>query len=206
MAPSTYTWPWFLGPADGRGTPTVSKSRCWILFSSQSTSVFPESKFSVPFKFSMGFYFFAVLLSAFQAIAPEATLFYAWQLLRVFFAYAVITKASSDPRVAPALLKGMAAGLLLALAEAIWERFGAGILRTHGGFSQENFFGVVSHFVIFPFFALLLAGERGWLPPTVSFGGLIVSALTISRATIATSGFGYAILVHDVSHARMDIA
>lgn len=155
----------------------------------------PRQQFFVPFKFATVLYFLTVLLSAFQAIAPEATLFYAWQLLRVFFAYVVITKSCKDPRVAPALLKGMAAGLLLALWQAIWERYGLGVLRASGSFGQQNFFGVVSHFIIFPFFALLLAGERGWLSPTVSLGGLLISVLTISRATVAASGLGYAIMI-----------
>ena len=154
----------------------------------------PRKHNSIPFKLSMILYFATVLLSVTQAVAVEATLFYAWQLLRVFFAYMVITLACKDPRVVSALLKGMAAGLLLALCEAVWERFGLGIMRAHGSFSQQNFFGLVSHFVIFPFFALLLAGERGWLPPTVSFGGLLVWVLTISRATVAASGLGYALM------------
>lgn len=151
----------------------------------------PRSRHSVPFLFSMGFYFFAVLLSVFQASVPSAALFYCWQIARIFFVYAVVTKACADERVVPALLKGIAIGLFLAAVQALWERFGAGVLQTAGGFPHRNFLGIVSHFIVFPFFALVLAGERGWLPYVVSFAGAIVAVLTTSRATIAFAGLGY---------------
>lgn len=154
----------------------------------------PRSEHHLPFKWPMAFYFITVLLSVLQAAVPQATLFYAWQLARIFFFYAVLEKASADSRVAPALLKGMALGLLLATCQAVWQRFGLGIVRTTGGYQQENFFGIVSHFVVFPFFALLLAGQRGWLPPTISFSGVLISILTVSRATLGVTGSGFGLL------------
>src|SRR6185503_8617702 len=118
--------------------------------------------------------------------------YYCWQLGRVFFFYAVVAKAcAADERVVPALLKGIAFGMFLAAGQAIWERFGAGVLQTAGGFPHRNFLGMVSHFIVYPFFALLLAGERGWFPIAVSMAGAIVAVLTTSRATIAFAGFGY---------------
>ena len=133
---------------------------------------------------------------------PSAALFYSWQLARVFFAYAVITKAcAADERVVASLLKGIAFGLFLAAGQAVWERFGAGVLQTAGGFPHRNFLGMVSHFIVYPFFALLLAGERGWFPIAVSVAGAIVAVLTTSRATIAFAGFGY-LLVFMVSALR----
>src|ERR1039458_3824608 len=40
----------------------------------------PRGKDSLPFRFAIAFYFFAVLLSVFQASLPRAALFYPWQL------------------------------------------------------------------------------------------------------------------------------
>ena len=157
--------------------------------------VLPRSKHSLPFLFSMGFYFFAVFLSVFQGSVPKSALYYCWQLGRVFFFYAVVAKAcAADERVVPALLKGIAFGMFLAAGQAIWERFGADVLQTTGGFPHRNFLGMVSHFIVYPFFALLLAGERGWFPITVSLAGAIVAVLTTSRATIAFAGFGYVVV------------
>ena len=155
----------------------------------------PRKQHFVPFKFAMGFYFLAILLSAVPASVPNEVYFCAWQFARVFFAYLVISTAcADDSRVPILLLKGMAFGILLATVEALWERFGGGVLRTTGGFSHENFLGIVSHFAVFSFFALLLAGERGWLAPTVSLAGIVVAALTASRATFAVAVFGYGVV------------
>ena len=151
----------------------------------------PRGKYSIPFKTSFALYFLTVLLSAFQAIAPLLVLFYAWQVARVFFLYAVIARASVDSRVVSSLLKGMAFGLLLAACQALWDRYGLGILRTAGGFSSENFLGLVSHFIVFPFFALLLAGGKG-LATNHNFNcGHDHRSLTASRATVALDAFGY---------------
>ena len=162
----------------------------------------PRSRYSLPFLFTTGFYFFAAFISVFQASVPSAALFYSWQLARVFFAYAVITKAcAADERVVGSLLKGIAFGLFLAAGQAVWERFGVGVLQTAGGFPHRNFLGMVSHFIVYPFFALLLAGERGWFPIAVSVAGAIVAVLTTSRATVGLAGFGY-VLVFMLSALR----
>ena len=152
----------------------------------------PRSRHSLPFLFPIGLYFFAATISVFQASVPTAALFYSWQLARIFFFYAVVTKAcAADERVVAALLKGIAFGMFLAAGQAIWERFGAGVLQTAGGFPHRNFLGMISHFIVYPFFALLLAGERSWLPLAVSLAGAIVAILTTSRATVGLAGVGY---------------
>ena len=142
----------------------------------------PRSRHSLPFLFSIGFYLFAATISVFQASVPQAALFYSWQLARVFFVYAVITRAcAADERVIGALLKGIALGMFLAAGQAVWQRFGAGVVQVAGGFPHQNFLGMVSHFIVYPFFALLLAGERGWFPIAVSVVGAIVYPHRIAR-------------------------
>ena len=61
--------------------------------------------------------------------------------------------------------------------------------------SSQNLLGLVSHFVVFPFFALLLRGRSGWLPAAVVLAGILIEALTTSRATLALAGFGFATLL-----------
>ena len=110
-----------------------------------------------------------------------------------FWSIAVVTKACAvDERVAPALLTGMAFGLCFEACDVIWERFGLGILQTGGSIGHQNFLGLMSHFVVFPWFALLLAGERGWRAILGPASGVIVEVLTVSRATIGLAGMGYA--------------
>jgi O-antigen ligase len=155
----------------------------------------PASRGSLPFRLSMALYFVAVLLSSLQAELPMAALLYSWQLARIFFVCAVVARGvAADPRVAPAILGGMAAALFVQAGFAVWERFGLGILQASGTVDHQNELGIMSHLVVFPFFALLLAGRRGWLPPAVVVAGLVIETFTGSRATLGLAGFGYAIV------------
>lgn len=152
----------------------------------------PATRDPLPFRFSMALYFLAVLISAFQAGAPIAALFYPWQLARMFLLYAVTCRAcAADPRVAPALLKGMTAALVLEAGFAMWDRFGLGLAQAGGTLGHQNTLGLASHLMIFPCFALLLAGERrGWFLVAL-LSGILVELLTASRATIGLACIGY---------------
>jgi O-antigen ligase len=146
---------------------------------------------TIPFRLSMALYFLAVVLAVFQTPVPIASLFYVWQIARVFLVYAVVAKACADERVAPALLTGMTIGLCIEAGFATWERFGLGILQAGGTLGHQNFLGLMSHFVTFPWLALLLAGERGWRPIAGPFAGLVIAAMTVSRGTVGLMGAGY---------------
>ena len=155
----------------------------------------PPTGHALPFRVSMIFYFIAALLSVLQASVPMAAVFYAWQLARMFLVYAVVTKGcSTDRRVVPALLTGMAIGLSFEACHALWQRFALGILQPGGSFGHENFLGLVTHFVVFPWVALLYAGERGWRPVIGPLAGLVIAVLTVSRATIGLAAVGYVAL------------
>jgi O-Antigen ligase len=155
----------------------------------------PRSRSRLPFQLPMALYFIAVLLSVFQAQSPTDALLYPWQLARMFLVYATVTRAcANDERVAPALLKGMTAGLFVEAALAVWQRIGLGLVQADGSFAGHSFLGLVSHFMVFPNFALLLAGERGYLPGAAVLAGLLIEVLTTSRATIGLAGLGYAML------------
>jgi O-antigen ligase len=153
----------------------------------------PKARTPLPFRFSMGLYFFASLISTFQAEVPMAAVFYLWQLARMLLLYGAISRAcAADSRVAPALLTGMAAALTIQAAAAIWQRFGLHILQASGTVGHQNTLGLMSHFIVFPFFALLLAGQRGRLPFGALLAGGVIEILTASRATLGLACVGYA--------------
>jgi O-antigen ligase len=154
----------------------------------------PKGRFSPPFWFVMFPYFAVVSLSTLQSIYPMASLFYAWQLARMFFVYAVVARACADPRVPSAILTGMAVGLFVQLVTVLLERFAWGAPQASGTFDHQNILGLISHFVVFPFFALLLAGRGGWLPAAIVLSGAIIEVSTASRATIGLAVFGYAMV------------
>jgi O-antigen ligase len=152
----------------------------------------PRAQHPLPFRLSMALYFAAALLSTLQALMPIAALFYSWQLARMFLVFAVVTRACANPSVPPALLKGMAAGLIMEAGVVLWQRIGLGMLQATGTVGHQNLLGLISHFVVFPYFAQLLAGGRGRFPALVVLAGVIVEVLTTSRATLGLAGLGYA--------------
>lgn len=144
----------------------------------------PRTTHPLPFRLCMAFYFIAVVLSALQTNVPMATLLYAWQLARMFLVYTVVTRACSDDRVAPALLMGMAIGMWLSVSAAAWQRIYAGAPQAGGTVGDKNLFGLMSQFVGVPWFALLLAGQRGRMPYLAPLGSAMAAVLTVSRAAL----------------------
>ncbi len=146
-----------------------------------------------PFVVPMALYFVSSLLATFGAAFPMAAAFYCWQLLRAFAIYlAVANVVAFEFEAVAAILKGLAAGELLECAVAVWQRFGQHVLRTPGTLQSDNELGIASHFVILPFFAIMLGGNRGWLPAIVVLAGLLADALTASRGAVllALAGLG----------------
>jgi O-antigen ligase len=157
-------------------------------------AVLPRALYSAPFRFVMGLYFLAVTFSVFNAQVPMAAAFYVWQLARVYFVYVVVARASRDDRVASAILTGMVLGLCYQAALTIWQRFGLGILQAGGSFGDQNLLGLASEFAIFPPFAMLLAGRRGWQVIAAPLAGLIIAVLTTSRGAIGFAAIGLALV------------
>jgi O-antigen ligase len=161
----------------------------------------PRAHRSLPFRFVMALYFLAVVLSIFAAQVPMAAVFYAWQLARMFLVYVVVARACADEGVPRAILTGLAIGLTYQAVLTIWQRFGLGMLQTGGSFGHQNSLGLVSHFAVFPLFALLLAGERGWQTIMAPLAGLVIAVLTTSRATLGLAAIGL-VLVFVISSIR----
>jgi len=151
----------------------------------------PGVRHPLPFRFSMAFYFLAVVLSAIQSPQPMESLFYAWQLGRMFLVYATVVKGCAEPRATWALMKGMGVALIMEAGVVVWQRFGSSFIQTPGTLVHQNLLGLMSHLVILPFFALLLAGRRGPLPPAVVLAGVIIDVSTASRGTVGLAAFGF---------------
>lgn len=154
----------------------------------------PRGRTTLPFKFSFACYIGAILVSAFQAPVPIATSYYAWQLMRMFMVYAVIAKACEDLPNTVSVLKGMALGLCFQASVVLWQRFVLHYLFVTGTYPHQNTLGLVTHFVVFPFFALLLSGQNGWWPAVVPVIGMAVDVITSSRASLGLAAAGFSFL------------
>ena len=150
----------------------------------------PSSRYRLPFRLSMAFYLVAVVFSAIQAPEPIESLFYAWQLARMFLIYATVARGCADLGTTWAVMKGMGAALMMEAIFVIWQRFGLHLIQTPGTLVHQNLLGLMSHMVIIPFFALFLAGRRGPIPPAVLLAGVITDISTASRGTIGLAAVG----------------
>lgn len=148
----------------------------------------------LPFKFSFAFYICAVLLSALQAPHQAASLYYVWQLLRMFMVFAIVARACADPQLVTALLKGMAIGICVEGVVVAWQRFVIHFVQAPGTFTTQNMLGMAMHFAIYPFFALLLSGEKGWQPRAVPIIGVLIVIFTTSRAALGFALAGLSLL------------
>ncbi len=186
VAPISWTW---VGYTPGLEIYVVDAVAIVIMISLRGGLVRPL--FAIP----MALYFMAALIASFAAQVPVAAAFYCWQLLRVFVVYlAVANVCALEFEAVGSILKGFAAAEIFECAIAIWERFGLHILQTPGTLDSQNELGIASHFVIFPFFALMLGGRRGWLPPLVVVAGLLADALTTSRGAAVLGLAGLALI------------
>ena len=153
--------------------------------------VLPRTNYVLPFRLSMILYFVASILSVLQSGVPMASVFYCWQLIRVYVVYYVVAKACAVPKFATNVLIGSAIGIFYEAVTAGWEHFVLGQVQAAGAELGQNTLGMISHLAAFPFFALLLMGRTGWLPVAVVFASILVEVSTTSRATVALAGFGY---------------
>lgn len=154
----------------------------------------PPSRTSLPFKFAFGFYMAVVLSSTFIAPVEIASLYYVWQLCRIFMVYAVVTRVCEDPDRTVFILKGLALGLCFQGFIVFWQRFVLHYLHVTGSYPHQNTLGFVTHFAIYPFFGLLLAGRKEWQVAAVPLVGLIITIITASRAALGLAAGGLSLM------------
>ena len=140
----------------------------------------------------------AYLLSAALSIAfadnPEAAFFYVWQLgtiLLVFAAVATVCKFDQAPRL---IVAGLICGISLQAGIAVTQKI-QGVIQVSGTLGHQNLLGMVTHFVLFPSLALLLASGKSRLPLLGVVAALLIVAFGASRATIGLAGIGVVLLI-----------
>lgn len=176
-----YGWPAWAGHTKGLEVSLLDAIALAVLISA------PRSRFKLPFKAVFFTYLACVLVSIGMARMPTASLFYLWQVLRMVVVFAAVVKLCEHERAPAALMTGLILGIGTQAYYAI-SGFLGGAVESGGTFGHRNLLGLVTHFVLLPSLALVLAGERGWAPKTGVLLSTIVVILTSSRATIGLAG------------------
>ena len=92
----------------------------------------------------------AVLMASANARLLEPSVFYLWQLLRVFLIYLVIVRTVKSLDDIHLLMFGLSLGLCLQLTLVLYQRFGLGDISASGSFGHRNQLGLVSNLVMMP--------------------------------------------------------
>lgn len=184
-------WDLYVAPVSWAGWPGYVKGMEVSLLDAVALAVYASvpRKRRLHLKLPILAYTLIVALSALQTVVPTAALFYAWQLLRLLLLFAAVAAACQDERAPKAILTGLVIGLAWAAGSA-GLAFLSGALQTGGSFGHQNLLGLVSHIVIIPTFALLLAGRREWPFLVGPAAGVAIAIFTASRATIGLVGVG----------------
>lgn len=151
--------------------------------------------------YAFGLFAFAFVIST--ALAPLRTpsLFYGWEVLRAVLVFWAVARASQiSERVPMALFSGLVAGLATQ-AFAVMMEYAGGARQSGGWFGHQNLLGMATHFIVFPAFALFLAGVCKKRSLFAVFCAIIIAFAGGSRATIGLMGGGL-ILVMLLSISR----
>jgi O-antigen ligase/polysaccharide polymerase Wzy-like membrane protein len=138
-------------------------------------------------------YIFAVIIAVPHAHVMIPATFYVWQLARMALIFIAATRLCAYPGASEALLKGLMAGICYQALFSI-NQAAHGSVQADGEFGAQNLLGLMTHFALFPAFALLLVGKRGWWPVVGFSAAVIVDVLTASRGTLGFAALGLALL------------
>ncbi len=150
--------------------------------------------FTYPFVGIISAYLLSAVLSIFFSNNPQAAFFYVWQLgtmLLVFMAVATVCRREEAPRL---IIAGLVCGIALQAGVATSQKL-SGVVQASGTLGHQNLLGMVTHFVLYPSLALLLASSKNKLPLVGVVSALIVVAFGASRATIGFAGIGVVMLI-----------
>ena len=154
----------------------------------------PKVPVSLPLRGIIIAYLLSALISVVFSGQPEAAIFYVWQLGRMLLLFFAVSSICTDPRAPQYIIAGLVCAITLQAGYAIKEKL-SGVLQASGTLGHQNLLGMVTHFVLYPSLAILLAGGKRRLPYVGVAAALIVVATGASRATIGLAGAGIILLL-----------
>lgn len=178
-----YATPMWSGYVKGWEVSLLDAVACGILFGTRGRR--PKLILLLPFLA----YLFAASLAVMQARFPALAFSYIVQLFRIFLVFLAAARVAQMEHGERALLTGLILGLTVQAGYAIWARAN-GALQTGGSLGHQNLLGFVSHMALMPAFAMFLAVRWPGRALLGVIAGLVVVALTASRATIGLAGVG----------------
>jgi O-antigen ligase len=139
-------------------------------------------------------YLSATLLSVLFADPWMGSIFFPWQLGRAIIVFVAVARVSAQPNGARYVIGGLSAGIAFQALFSVMERL-HGVTQASGTLGHQNLLGLATHFALLSSMAVMLSGDRRWLPKVGVLGGVIAVILTGSRATTGLAAVGIILLV-----------
>jgi O-antigen ligase len=141
--------------------------------------------YNIPFRSVMIAYFLVVTLAVPFAYYYKASLFYVFQLLRIYLFYKAVFIGSMDKKNFTAFLKGLAFGMTAEMFIVFYQRFGTGDIQPDGTFGHQNLLGFACNAVLGVSIVSILLGDRPTSRWVSAGGALMTAAVTGSRGVVA---------------------
>ena len=179
------SWPAWQGISKGTEVSIMDAIAVAIIFATRTVKA--------PWRLKVALGILVLGFAVSTALAPikMPSLFYGWTILRTVVAfYAMARACQTHPRVAEAFLTGLILGIASQAVVTSIE-FAGGSRQAGGWFGHQNLLGMVTHFTVYPAFALFLAGRDSKRTGLAVVACLIVAFTGGSRATIGLMGIGH---------------
>lgn len=155
----------------------------------------PKGRWPVPYRRLAIAYAAVAGITLLWAWEPLYAGFGLWRIARITFVGIVVARALEDERAPPALLHGLAWGLVAQVVFALWQRYVVGAHQVSGSFAHQNTLGMAVNLVAPIFLALLLAGaKRRVLAAAAVAAGAVCVVLTLSRGALVMLPAGLALV------------
>ena len=146
---------------------------------------------SMPFRVSMSLYGLAALFSATISEAPMASLFYVWQILRMYIIFLAVARMCESNENQRDLFIGFAAGIIVQLFMVLNQKYLSGVIQPHGTFAHQNTLGIIVNMISLVMFGLYLRVPQPKITTIALPSAIFISALTASRASMGLALIGW---------------
>jgi hypothetical protein len=184
LAVAPYGWSTWLGYSQGFELSLIDAIAVSLIVATQRVPT------PLAIKLTFALYLLAYLISTLVARYPIPAVFYGWQLARVVLVYLAVARATAmSDKVPVAIITGLIVGLVSQAGVSVVQ-YGGGTARAGGWFGHPNLLGMISHFAVYPAFAVFLGGFYPRRTAVAVGAGLIVAFTGGSRATIGLLAMG----------------
>ena len=184
LSANPIAWPFWQGTTKGIEFTLIDAISVAIIFATH------RIKASWPLKAALTIYLLGFSVSTAMSSVKMADLFYGWTIVRTVIVFYALARASKmHPKVPEAFLTGMIIGIASQAVVTSIE-FAGGARQAGGWFGHQNLLGMVTHFTVYPAFALFLAGRAKKRTGFAVAACLLIAFTGGSRATIGLMGIG----------------